>query len=327
MFKHFFSILLILVMAFSMTACGSTSTDNQLTTIEETTEANLDNFNISTLKIDLINVPLLTEMTQEQITSIMEEMVNISSTEKLSISDMIFMGHNFNNIITFVPSVNVNDFEIQVIKAFDNVYNQSLEQQIPLEKLSSWTNIPVAEIQLKYFSGEFFDVEDVNCKALYTLKENDAVMVAETIFSNPALFEQSAFMIYDAIMCPYSEVQNIGLSVLTQISQTSQPIDSSIAFNICRILDTNDIINDTLTFEKINQIRKNIIENEHFDFVAKYLVFCNSSNEEVSNWAHASLLKVAKEADKETSSSIMELVNYLSNEEICIELLTLLEGN
>lgn len=327
MFKHFFSILLILVMVFSMTACSFANTNNQPTTIEETTEENLDNSNIPTLKVDLINVPLLTEMTEKEISSVMEEMVCISSTEKLSISDMIYMGHNFNNIITFVDPNNVNNFEVQVVKAFDNVYTQCLEHQIPLEKLSSWTNIPVADIQIKYFSSKFFDVENVRCKALYTLEESEAIMIAETIFANPVLFEKSASMIYDVIMCPHSKVQNIGLTVLTQFSQTSQPIDSSIAFDTCKILDTNTIVNDVLTLEKLNAIRNNIIENENFDFIAKYWAFCNSSDEDVSNWAHTLLIDVASKADEKTATLITELTDFLCNEDIAAELLRLLESN
>ncbi len=327
MFKHFFSILLILVMVFSMTACSPTNTDNQLTTIAETSEANLDNSNIPTLKVNLINVPLLTEMTEKEISSVMEEMVCISSTEKLSISDMIYMGHNFNNIITFVDPNNVNDFEVQVVKAFDNVYAQCLEHQIPLEKLSSWTNIPVADIQIKYFSGEFSDIEDVHCEALYNLEESEAIMVAETIFANPASFEKSSFMVYDTLMCPHYEVQNIGLSVLTRISKTSDPIDFSIAYNICRILDTNTVINDVLTLEKLNEIRNTIIKNENFDFVAKYWVFCNSSDEDVSGWAHTLLIDVASKADEKTATLIKELTNFLLDENVAAELLSLLEDN
>lgn len=336
MFKHFFRILLAVVIVYTMTGCNivsassqdpATETFTQATTsiTQEATETHIDKFNISDVKIELINPIVLMEMKQEEVEALMEEMVRVSSTEELSISDILNMGHNFNNIVTFIKTIDIDNFNAQSIKAFDNVYNQCIKQQIPLEKVSSWTNLPVVEIQLKYFSGEFSSVEGIDCKSLYLLEESDAVMVTKAIFANPALFEKSAFIVYDTLMCPHTEVRKIGLSVLTRISKTSQPIDSSIAFNFCRILDTNSIVNDVLTLEKLNEIRQNIIENKNFDFVAKYLVFCNSNDEEVSNWSSSLLIEIAKHCDSETSDYIKKLADYLFDEAVANELLNLLE--
>ena len=336
MLKHFFKFLLALVMVYSITGCSNSSTiiqeasteasdGVQASSIADTQERNIDNQNTFDTTIELINPTILMEMTSNEIESVMEEMVSISTTKQLSISDMIHMGHNFNNIKSFVSNVNEDNFKVQSISAFDNVYNQCVEQQIPLEKISSWTNIPVADIQIKYFSGRFSSVEDVECKALYLLDKNDAIAVVNTIFDNPALFENSATVIYDVISCPHDEVQKIGLDILTRMSQASEPVDSSITFSFCRMLNANSIVNDVLSLEKLHEIRENIIENENWDFIAKYYAFCNSNDEEVSNWAQISLMSVAKQCDFETSESIKELANYLYDDDYANDLLSLLK--
>lgn len=337
MLKHTFYILLALVMACFMTGCTVTDTDIHVSateaitevtgnTIEETTAEHIDNLNIYDAKIELINPTIYLEMPQEKIYAVMTEMVNISSSKTLSISEMIYLGRNFNNIFSYAPNVDENDFVLQATKAFNSVYIQCIKQHIPLEEITSWTNIPVAEIQLKYFSGEFSSVENVNCKALYHLPEDDAVRVAETILSNPALFEKSAFMVYDFLMCPHHEVQKMGLSILTHFSEISQPIDSSIVFNFCSILDTNSIVNSVLSLEKLDEIRNNIIRNENLDFVAKYYVFCNTYDEDVSNWAHSELIEVAKNSTAETAKDINELIDFLCDDDIINQLVNILDS-
>lgn len=336
MLKHTFYILLALVMACFMTGCTVTDTNIEVSTtaateltinsIEETSEENIDNFNINNAKIKLINPTIYLEMPQEEISAVMTEMVNISFSKTLSISEMIYLGRNFYNIFSFAPNVDTNDFVVQSTKAFNSVYIQCIKQQIPLEEITCWTNIPVAEIQLKYFSGKFSSVENVDCKALYHLPEDDAVRVAETIISNPALFEKSAFMVYDFLMCPHHEVQKIGLSILTHISEISQPIDSSIVFNFCRILDTNSIVNSVLSLEKLNEIRNNIIRNQNLDFVAKYYVFCNTYDEDVSNWAHSALIEVAKNSTAETAKDINELIDFLCDDDLINQLVHILDS-
>lgn len=337
MLKHFFSFFLALVMVYSMTGCSSTSTGIQETkvetfdevknsSIEATSERNIDNLNIFGTSIELINPTILMEMTPQEVESVMEEMVSISAKEQLTISDIIHMGHNFNNIGSFVSNINEDDFESQAISAFDNVYSQCVEQQIPLEKISSWTNIPIAKIQIKYFSGKFSSVEDVECKALYLLDENDAITVVNTIFDNPALFKNSSTIVYDIISCPHPEVQEIGLSVLTRISQSYEPVDSSTTFSFCRMLNTNSIVNGVLSLERLNEIRESILDNDNLDFMSKYYAFCNSSDEEVSNLAQISLIDVAKQCNAETLELIKELTNYLYDDAFASDLLNLIDS-
>lgn len=338
MHKHIFRILLIVVMVFSITACSVSNTDasTQYATIESTIETttpivqeeqkvNPDDFKTYDEKIEIINLMVLLEMTQEEVSESMANMVTISSTEELAVYDMVNMAHNFNNIASFVSSVDATDFEIQATNAFNNVYNQAIKQQIPLENLSGWTSIPVVDIQLKYFSGEFSSVENITCKALYYLDEHDAFNVAETIFSNRSFFKKSGIMVYDALMCPHYRVQLMGLAALTSISKTSDSISSTTTFNICKFLVTNSIINDVLTLEKLEEIRENIIKNENFDFITKYVLFCNSDDEEVSNWACSQLTEIAKQADLETAEQIREVTGYLWNEDFSNKLLYLLE--
>ncbi len=334
MLKHFFKFFLAFVMVYSMTGC-SANTGMQETTAETLAEVETSsikvtterNICISSTDIELINPTILTEMSFQEVEAVMENMVNISATGKLSVSDMLHMGHNFNNIESFVSNVNKDLVKAQAISAFDNVYNQCAEQQIPLENISSWTNIPIAEVQTKYFSGKFSSVEGVECKALYLLNESDAIAVVKTILDNPALFENSSTIVYDIISCPHQEVQKIGLTVLTRFSQSSDSIDSSITFSFCRMLNTNSIVNEVLTLEKIHEIRGNIVENENLDFMAKYYAFCNSNDEEVSNWAMTSLLEVAKQCDVETAECIKELTDYLYDDTFANDLLNLIESH
>lgn len=338
MFKHFLELCLALVIVYSMTGCTSTNTDIQETiaetsseattsNIEPSSERNIDNLNSLISKVKLVPATILTEMTSKEVESLMKKMVSISASEQLSISDMIHMGHNFNNIASFVSNIDENNFKVQAVSAFDNVYNQCIEQQIPLEKISSWTRIPIAEIQTKYFSGEFSSVEYVNCEALYLLNENDAITVVNTIFDNPALFQNSSTIVYDIISCPHQEVQKIGLSVISRISQSCEPIDSCITFRFCKMLNTNSIVNDVLTLEKLHEIRETILENENLDFMAKYYAFCNSDDKEISDWAQASLIRVAKKCDVETSECIKELAKYLYDDDFASNLLSLMKSH
>lgn len=324
MLKHVFQLLLALFIVFSMSACNASAevpSETTISNIETFTERNIYT---SSIKIELINPSVLTDMSSDEVESVMENMVNISSTQELSASDMIHMGHNFNNIESFVLNVNKDVFESQAISAFNNVYNQCIEQQIPLEDISSWTNIPIAEIQIKYFSSKFSSVEGVECNSLYFLDESDALTVVATIFDNPALFQNSSSIVYDIVSCPHQEVQKIGLNVLMHFSRSSKPIDSSITFNFCRMLNTNSIVNDVLTLEELNAIRDNIIENDNLDFMAKYYAFCNSDDEEVASWAQSSLIEVAKDCNDETAKSIKELINFLYDDALVSELLNIM---
>lgn len=327
MLKHVCQFLLALFMIFSMTGCSANTeiqNEVEISNIENSLDRNID---ISSTKIELITPSILTDMSSQEVESVMENMVTVSATEKLSVSDMIHMGHNFNNIESFVFNVNKDVFESQAISAFNNVYNQCIEQQIPLEDISSWTNIPIAEIQIKYFSGNFSSVESVECKSLYLLNENDDLTVVKAIFDNPALFKNSSTILYDIISCPHQKVQRIGLNILMNFSQSNELIDSSITFSFCRMLNTNSIVNDVLTLEELNKIRCNIIKNDSLDFIAKYYAFCNSDDEEVSNWAQSSLTEVAKHCNDETAKSIKELINFLYDDTLVAELLNLMKSS
>lgn len=346
MYKHFLSIILVLVMVCSMTSCSSNtvsseSTDSTYNTtytsfeedqndLSEESQIDLSEENVNSTiskyySIDLINPTVFAEMSVDDVELFMSEMVTFSSTNTLTVSDMLHMGHNFNNILSFVPDIDPTVFESYVFNGFNNVYNQCINQDIPLEKLSSWTNIPVAKVQTKYFSSEFtFAAEYLSCDALYYLNENDALTVAETIFNNPTLFENCAGLIYNSIMCPHQKVQQIALDALTSFSNTSNEIDYSIAFNYCLILDTNSIANNVFTIDALNQIRANIISNPNLDFTMKYYVFCNSTDENVSNWAKEILANIASQCDENTEKYIIDLVPYLSDVSFSNSLLELL---
>lgn len=316
--KRILSILLVMVMILTMTACA-TKTDTQATLFEDI------GLYASDGRLSGVSLAVLLKLTSEEASAIMAELVSYSSTKELSIDDMNRIAMIFYNICDFVPDFDVADFKTQSTKAFRNVYAKALEQNIPIEELDQWTYVCNLDILLKYFSSDFSSVDSLDCNGIYGLNKDDAILLAETIFANPT-FDGSHMIVYDALMCQYPEVNNIGLSVITRISKTSNPYDASSTFSLCRGYTTNSDINDVLTLEKLNEIRENIMENENFDFVTKYELFCNSSDEDVADAACNRLLSLAQDADEETAELIKQVAAKLHKDEAVSKLLHILEN-
>lgn len=306
MYKHLFSILLVLVMVFSMTACSNTKVTESANT--EVIVPYLDSASVN-------------EMAPSEITAMIDEMILLSETKTLSATDMMNMGYNVSNIIYSSPNINEKKLNNQIINLFKNVYSQCIEQEIPFENISSWTSIPIAKVQLLYFSGDFTNVENVDCIALYSLSENEATAVANAIFDNPAYFENSVNMVFEAIMSPYEDVQDLGIAVLTHVSKHYSPVGNSVVSDYCKLLSTNSIAIGALSLEKVEKTRSIIIANRNLDFVTKYSIFCNSNDPDVSSWAKEELLKVAKDCDRETSNYIKTLAKKLDDRDFSSQLL------
>lgn len=306
MYKHLFSVLLILVMVFSMTACSNTKV-----TESENTE----------VFVPYENSASINEMTASELTAMIDEMILLSETKTLSATDMMNMGYNVSNIIYSSSNINEEKLNDKIISLFKNVYSQCIEQEIPFENISSWTSIPIAKVQLLYFSGNFTNVEDVDCIALYSLSENEATAVANAIFESSASFENSVNMVFEAIMSPYEDVQDLGIAVLTHISKHYMPVSDSVVADYCRILSSNSIATGALSLQKVEKTRNIIIANRNLDFVTKYSIFCNSNDSDVSSWAKEELLKVAKDCDKETSKQIKTLAKELDDRDFSSQLL------
>lgn len=313
MYKHLLITILALVMVFSITSCSNTQvTENTVTAVSNNTEKVI---------IPLMNLASINTMSPDELSYLINTMHSLSEVEKLSATDMMNMGYNISNIISLVPDIYEETLDSKIISLFDNVYSQCVNQQIPLENISSWTRIPIVQILLLYFSGNFTNVEDVDCIALYYLSEDEAIKVADTIFNNPVLFENSVNMVFEAITSPYEYIQDLGIAVLTHVSKHYSPVSPSVVSNYCTVLSINSIATSALSLEKVESTRQIIIANKNLDFVTKYSIFCNSTDTEVSDWAKAELLKVAKDCDKETASYIKDLSKVLDDKDFSSKLL------
>lgn len=338
--KHILSILLIVVLVLTMTACGAFSNAALSESTEptiivsfsakvKTTEANSATEATLTTEEDLKIFPLnyifVEQMSEEDISEYMEEMVNISSIDTLSVADMYQLGWNFYTI--WVCSNNHADFQPLACEAFTNVYNHAIEMEIPLDELGSWSYIPVVEILSKYFSSYQFDSGHyVRCCAFSTLEKEDALMVAQQAFDNPFL-KNSCVLAKDAVNCPYPEIQNLGIERYIEISNSSYIECSFLTLNICLDLKDNSIANSSLSAEKLDKIRENIMQNSCHNFVYKYETFCNSTDKNIANNAFNHLLVLAENADAETTGLIQKVADLMHDADAANELLTVLETN
>lgn len=313
MYKHLLIAILVLVMVFSMASCSNTQATESTVSAVSASNANVT--------IPLINSAYISEMSSEQLSYYINMVLLQSDVERLSETDMMNLGYNVSNIISLGHNIEEETLNSKIVDLFNNVYSQCVEQEIPLENISSWTSIPIAQIQLQYFSGNFTNVENVDCLALYYLSEDEATEVVDTIFNNPALFENSVNMVFEAITSPYKSVQELGIAVLTHVTKHYLPVSNSVVSNYCKVLSINSIATKALSLEKVENIREIIINNKNLDFVTKYSIFCNSTDEDVSNWAKSELLEVAKDCDKETASSIKTLSKLLEDKDFSSQLL------
>jgi hypothetical protein len=90
--------------------------------------------------------------------------------------------------------------------------------------------------------------------------------------------------------------------------------------------ENNDLFT-SLTNEKLYEMRDNILNNSHFDFVQKYTVYCNSSYFDIAEHAFDHLLEIANSnPDTETVKQIRLVASNLWNIRMTSELLNTLNS-
>ena len=344
------SILIVMDILLTMTACvKNTDTPTfepaETTSIaEHNTEATSVVFteavaeeSISTeadleLKVSPLTRKDVEKMTSKEVSDLFSELVEISFDETLSSHDLEQIGYNFYitwRSIDFTAEQQM-EFETQSYEAFKNVYNTASNKQIPLEELPQWTSIPVPDVLCKYFASDnFSSVENVCCTGIYDLEAEDVYRVAETMFQN------SVFRINSYLACTIIKADTNAsatslawkhLIYLSKANHYKMSEIPSFTHSTCGNLYCFDLTNNE---EKLLEVVKNIMENDKFDFVEKYTIFCNYNADMdinyITDMAFESLFEIAESADEEDAALIREVASKLRNEEIASQLLNKLE--
>lgn len=325
--KRILTILLVIVMVLTLTACVVDNTDAQT----ETTElALVDKYRIRRDK--------LSEMEAEEASDYLEELVHISETETLSLEDMFQLGVDFSEIWHYNELVyNMEEYKIQANEAYNNVHKKAIEQQIPLNKLYSWTWVPVADVWYKYFSSDnFSETKQICCNGFWELSEEEALLVAKAVFENPLFATNYWIAARDVIHSPYPEVQEMGWTHLVALSKSSDSKVTERTHLICySLFSAPEMLRevDDGNQDKVLEIARNIMDNTYYDFVDKYTFFCGSylDNTNIRNLAIENLLEMAKNPNQETVEKIKEvadgLVHGYHDTETANKLLKALEEN
>lgn len=346
--KHFISILLIVVILLAMTGCANS---NAISIAPIQTEAEI--FETETfesevpetealepeLEIEYLSYADIGAMKVEEISEYLAKTVNISETATLSVEDMNIIADTFYNIWNQYHSTDYQkEFDLQFYTVFCNIHEQTLNYNIPLEQLSSWTHLPVPIVLCEYFSSSNFDFpEALECSALDYLDKEDATKVIETFFANPSM-ETNTIIPCTLILFGYTDyVQNMAWLHFDNLSKnispkTSLPNDSFTSL-FCENLLVTGL--DSENIMKIANVFTNILENPYYDIQAKYVCFFNPfydfvtatyPDTDIFSSAIDSLLNLAKTADQSTREQLYELIDNIPCE-VSTALLSVLDGN
>lgn len=260
--KRIISILLVMVLFCTMTACVGNS-NAQSATVEPTTVVITAPVKIEPdLKVLALSQEAIISMAPQEVFAWFDEMVQLSKTETLSYQDMQNIARSFKDIWWYDKhTFERNEYEAKAYEVFINIYNQALERDIPLEDIRYWTWVPVAEIQELYFSSnQFSSTDSIVCDVLGELSEEDATRVAKTFFENP-LFDTNCNLPFDAIFQNhYKEIMQMGVERLMTLSKSSNPEIADMAFDHILELAKNA---DEETFELIKQIVAQLCNTEN----------------------------------------------------------------
>lgn len=335
--KGIIGILLVIVMVLTMTACV-----NKTETQNETTETQLiaiveTRAEVIALKEDMVflekslSVDEIRAMNQEDISAYFEKLLRISETRTLSSEEMNHLGNCFEDIwwykVVCYPEnfkLDMEEFETQSCKVFNNIYEQACEQNIPLNELYSWTSIPVAQVLCKYFSSEnFSETKDLSCNIFCELTEEDAHLVADAVFENP-VFASNFVVATDALYNTCAEVQEMAWAHLDVLTKSFNPELTAYTEKLCHELLWECFEDE----EKLFDITKNIMDNPSFDFVVKYTLFSTYGwDDNIRNQAIENLFALAENAEEENAKLIEQVVNEMSDSEIANELLKVLKAH
>lgn len=232
------SLLLVMVMTLTMTACVANADASASTTepaIIGTVVPNEYEGLVKPLWYDEIE-----KMDSEEIFDYISEMVKISNSNDLRLEDMRVMAWNFACIwkAENFPSDQEANFKIQFSQAFNNIYDQTIEQQIPLNTLYAWTYVPNAEVICKYLSSSNFnEPNDVECLSFEELTAEEKIRVAKAFFENPLLRLNTS--VPSTIICnsPDEEITNMALEHFVNLIKNGDEETISIIYELVEILD------------------------------------------------------------------------------------------
>lgn len=318
-----------MAMILTMTACVAKSDTQATTTIElTTTEATTVNteadHECKVEPLDIYYESGLPQMTHEEISDYLEEMVHIAATEDLCWFDMNTMGHNFVYIWEFYNSYcDKTEFEVQAIAAFNYVFEQANEQGIPFDYIENWSTVPVAEVLCKFYGSKSFS----NPRNPYLgtsfrdLNEEDAIKVAKVYFSNPLFATNTEFAAQLLYYYPNGVAADMAWEHLIAASKSS---DSTLSRDVTTYYACLDIFrrypSNLSNAEKVTEIAKNILQNDNYDFVQKYVYLCSDFasesdfedvGKEINDMAYESLLELAQNASEEDYALIARTVAKL----------------
>jgi len=314
--KHIISLLLVMVITLTMTACVANA-DASIPTTESAIIATVVPNEYEGL-VKPIWYDEIAKMNSEEISEYISELVEISNGKDLSLEDMRDMAWNFACIwqTQNISSIHEANFKTQFSTAFDNIFAQTVEQQIPLDTLTGWTYVPDASVMCKYLSSSNFDEPDnAKCFSFKDLTDEEKIRVAKAFFENPLLSFNSS--VPSTIICnsPSENITNIAWEHFVTLSKSTDTKLSWLYHTQRILIDIYCNTNGNQDTQKLVEIEKNILENANFDFLMKYSFFLRYiEDEKFFNIAFDTLLELAQNADQETTLLINELVEILDEE-------------
>ena len=254
--KNILSILLVIVMVLTLTACVD-NTDAQSETTEtapavtaELIAEVITSGPTTILPEKFLWVDEIWAMSSEEISTYLADLVYISESKSLSSEEMYQLGNYFHGIWWYKEvsghgefDFNMEEYATQSYKAFNNIYEQAIEQQIPLNEIKSWAHIPVADVLYKYFSSDnFSETKNIASNGFYELPEEEALLVLKAVFENP-LFATNVWIAIDALHNSSTEIQEMGWAHLLELAKNS---DQEVAEQIAEAMYDTEAANKLL---------------------------------------------------------------------------------
>lgn len=292
------------------------------------------------IKISYLEQSELSVMKESDLSEFYNNMISVTKDGELSVEEMETIGCNFFYIWMSCWAVDINEFNQISYQVFCNIYDQLIDHRIPLDEVCYyWTQIPVPDIQRKYFSSSNFAVpENATWTALDSLNEEQLRSVADVFFANPIMRVNTHIPRYlivrdfdDTITDKaWQHFENLSKDVSPNTSLSSEDFTSMFYHSLvgAASYDEDD--------RKFVNIAEYILENPFYDIKTKYKYFCNYGyNGEKKEYSDAtiafraidSLLILAKKADDETRLQLYELADSLWDDTVANALRDALSEN
>ena len=229
-------------------------------------------------------------MGPEDITQFYSEMRSLFENGVLTVEEMNIVADNFCGIWNYFPNLDEEEFNDQSYHIFSDIYEQTLEQDIPTEYLTSWASLPNVDVICKYlYSNGYGCPENAACPALYlmVLSDDDAERMTQIFFENSELDANTAIP-KDFILLDYSDkITNQAWAHFNELSKNMAP-DTTLSSDVLTANFCNNLLacaSDSRSIDKIVDIEENILANPYYDISVKYVRFCNASYDSIVSTA------------------------------------------